>query len=78
MLNGRVNILFLDFLEDADIVTGSFFFSIIKIAVLYRDCELTGLQLEGLAWLSWSFNGLVSQKHPSLVQSTDHQVFTFL
>lgn len=50
----------------------------IETAVLYWDWELTGLRLKGLAWLSWSLDGLVSQEHPSLVQSTDYQVFTFL
>lgn len=45
---------------------------------LERECRRTSLWLQILAWLSRTFDGLISEKHPSLIQSADHQVLTFL
>lgn len=46
--------------------------------VFYGEFKRTSLWLQVLTWLSGPLDGLVSEKHPGLIQSTDHQVLTFL
>lgn len=43
-----------------------------------ENMQLTSLWLQVFPWFSWSLNGLVSKKHPGLVQRADHQLFTLL